>query len=78
MLADDFFSGLSWEVGLDRFRKELQAGPLELDILPLRRDAPIFLERRFRPQFSQSGQVAKLHSMALIPEYQLSIDTGGQ
>jgi hypothetical protein len=78
LLADDFFSGLSWEVGLDRFRKELQAGPLELDILPLRRDAPIFLERRFRPQFSQSGQVAKLHSMALIPEYQLSIDTGGQ
>ena len=78
LLADDFFSGPSWEVGLDRFREELKAGPLEVDILPLRKDAPIFLEKRYWPPFSQGEQAAELQSLTLIPEYQLSIDTGGK
>jgi len=76
LLEDDFFKGPSWSVGLDRFKAELSESPLELDILPLRKDAPIFLEKRYWPQFPQAGQVAELRSIALVPEYQLSIDTG--
>jgi beta-galactosidase len=74
LLDDNFYNGLPWEVGLKRFDKELKAGPLELAILPLRKDAPIFLEKKRWPEFPQSGQVAELKSLKLVPEYQLSID----
>jgi beta-galactosidase len=77
LLEDNFYTGLPWSVGLDRFRNELKAGPLELDILPLRKDAPVFLERRDRPTLLRSNQRDDLQSLRLIPEYQLSIDTEG-
>jgi hypothetical protein len=75
-LEDDFYNGQPWDIGLDRFKHELQTAPLELDILPLRKDAPIFLEKQYWPQFPKGDQMADLQSLKLIPEYQLSIDIG--
>jgi hypothetical protein len=75
LLDDNFYTGLPWSVGLDRFRKELKAGPLSLEILPLRKDAPIFVETRYWPLFPKSGQAAELRSLTLEPEYQLSINS---
>lgn len=76
LLDDDFYNGVPWMIGLDRFKTKLKAGTLKLDILPLRKDAPIFLEKGCWPEFPKNGQVAELKSLTLIPEYQLSIDTG--
>lgn len=76
LLEDNFYNGLPWEVGLKRFSQALNAGPLELYILPLRKDAPIFLEKGKWPDFPKSGQVAKLKSLKLVPEYQLIVDIG--
>lgn len=76
LLEDNFYNGLPWEVGLRRFGKELMEGPLELYILPLRKDAPIFLEKGEWPQFPKSGQTAELKSLTLVPEYQLILNTG--
>ncbi len=76
LLDDNFYNGMPWKVGLKRFSSELKSGPLQLDILPLRKDAPIFLEKGRWPRFPKSGQVAELKSLTLVPEYRLSIDTG--
>lgn len=76
LLEDNFYNGITWKVGLKRFQKALEAGPLELYILPLRKDAPIFLEKGEWPEFPKSGQVAELKSLTLVPKYQLIIDTG--
>jgi hypothetical protein len=72
LLDDNFYNGLTWRVGLKRFASEITRGPLELRILPLRSDAPIYLEPAYRPKdFPASGQIARLESVRLLPQYEL-------
>ncbi len=72
LLDDNFYDGLPWRIGLARFASELRRGPLELRILPLRSDAPIYLEPDYRPKdFPASGQIARLVSARLLPRYEL-------
>ena len=49
---------------------------LRLQILPLRSDAPLFIEKEYWPAFPQSGQVDELKLLKLNPEYQLIVDSG--
>jgi beta-galactosidase len=70
LLDDDFFKGVPWRVGLRRYRAELARGPLELRVLPLRSDAPIFLQGT-RPRFSATGQIADLRGVRAEVEYEL-------
>jgi beta-galactosidase len=75
LLDDNFYNGTPWTLGLKRF---LHAGPLatlDLSILPLRKDAPIYLQQNAWPTFSDTGQIDLLKSITWIPEYQLVIQT---
>ena len=74
LLADNFFNGMPWSVGLRRFSQEARKGPLELTILPLRADAPVFLEGRFRPAFGNSKQLADLKSVKLTAQYRFRVE----
>jgi len=69
MLDDHFYTGVPWEIGLKRFGTELKK-PLSVTVLPLRRDAPIFLEDGMRPN---EDQVAKILSVTITPEYRFRI-----
>lgn len=72
LLDDNFFNGLRWRVGLKRFAEEIRRGPLELRILPLRSDAPVYIEPVFRPtDWPASGQIARLESAQVLPRYEL-------
>ncbi|MFN2638026.1 MAG: hypothetical protein ABR585_13455, partial [Gemmatimonadaceae bacterium] len=73
LLDDDFFKGTPWRIGLRRFRSQLARGPLELRVLPLRKDAPIFLQTS-AISFPTSGQTANLIGIRAVPEYELIID----
>jgi hypothetical protein len=75
LLDDNFNNGLPWTVGLQRFIATGDDGPLELSILPLRRNAPIFLEKRFWPNFQGKSQLDDLKSATLIPQYRFEIET---
>ena len=44
LIADDFYKGTPWRVGLKRFWEELKEKPLSLQILPLDPAAPIYFE----------------------------------
>jgi hypothetical protein len=71
---DNFYKGTPWELGLWRYsQKELAAG-LELRILPLRRDAPIFLERLARPDFAQQTEIVRLKSVKLSREFETTLE----
>ena len=72
LLEDNFFDGEPWTIGLRRFAAAAASGPLELDILPLRTDAPIFLEKGMRPPPSATP-VAALRSVTIVPQYEVSI-----
>jgi beta-galactosidase len=65
LLDDNFYKGTPFEFGLWRLTPaELQAG-LELRILPLRADAPIYLPPGARPEFGPSGEALQLKRVSV-------------
>ena len=73
LLDDDFFDGTPWRVGLKRFAPEIARGALQLRVLPLRRDAPVYIQPEFAPSFQADGQVATVLGVRAIPEYELVV-----
>ncbi len=78
LLDDDFYNGQPWMIGLGRFLAAQGLSDFELSILPLRNDAPVYLELKDPPQFAPNGQIGKLAEIRLVPEYQLTIEAGGR
>ncbi|MGA2422149.1 MAG: beta-galactosidase [Candidatus Acidiferrum sp.] len=70
LIDDDFYKGTPWEIGLSSITVQDPDPTLELSILPLPKNAPIYLPPGAAPEFSASGQVAKLDQVAIVPEYQ--------
>ncbi len=65
-VTDDFYYGVPWEIGLWR------TGPdLELQILPLRGDAPIYLPPGAR--IAAGAEMAKIKSVNVFPEYEATL-----
>jgi beta-galactosidase len=75
LLDDNFFNGIPWMVGLRRFDQKVESGELELSILPLRKDSPIFLDKRYWPTFGDRNQLVDLKSATLIPQYKFRVET---
>jgi beta-galactosidase len=75
LLADNFYSGRPWTVGLRRFlANDNGAGTkLTLSILPLRKDAPVYFQLPSPIHFPGDGQVSRLGEVRLVPEYQLEV-----
>jgi beta-galactosidase len=74
LLDDNFYNGVPWAIGLKRYMPRSGFGPIELSIVPLRRDAPIFIEERFLPRFGDKKQIVDLESVRLIPQYKFRIE----
>lgn len=72
LINDDYSNGAPLEIGLRRHATELAQGPLEIAILPLRRDAvegaspKIFFPATARPDFGDRAEVAELRAAELI------------
>ncbi|HEY0809296.1 MAG TPA: beta-galactosidase, partial [Longimicrobiales bacterium] len=73
LLNDNFYNGTPWRISMKRYIEAIRRGPLELRILPLRSDAPIYIPAALRPAFPESGQVAQLQSLQAIPVYELKL-----
>jgi hypothetical protein len=74
LLTDNFYNGTAWEVGLRTISPQQLDHGLELQILPLREDTPIYLPQGARPAFPASGEIVKLVSVGVIPEYEVVRD----
>jgi hypothetical protein len=72
MLDDDYYYGGVWSIGLKRYRAQIQA-PLTLTVLPLRKDAPIYIDDAVRAQLPPADQVAVVRSIKVVPQYALKI-----
>ncbi|MBV8603826.1 MAG: beta-galactosidase [Pelomonas sp.] len=72
MLDDWYFNGQPWQIGL-RGLAHAPQGPLTLSVLPLRADAPIYLDRAHRPDFAGAQQFAQLRGVTLHPVYAAQI-----
>jgi len=73
LLADNFYNGAPWVIGLDRVPCR-ERDRLELKILPLRNQAPIYLPEGARPAPSPNGQVVSLKEVQAVPEYEAIVD----
>lgn len=74
LLADNYWNGEPWLVGLRRFASTSGELPdIQLHFLPIRADAPIFLSTEARTEMPSSGQMLKVKSVEAIPEYQLRV-----
>jgi len=78
LLTDDFYNGQLWTVGLKRFLAAQNPTTLALSIMPLRKDAPVYFEIAHHLDFAPNGQIDKLDSIRLIPEYQLEIHASAE
>ncbi|MDR3508484.1 MAG: beta-galactosidase [Caulobacteraceae bacterium] len=77
MLDDHFLDGRPWQVGLKRFASLLDQ-PLILTVLPLRGDAPIYLQEGYRPALTPGAQVAEVRQVTLTPEYSVTVSFAGR
>ena len=75
MMDDHFLDGSVWEIGLNRYSKEI-AGPLVLTVLPLRNDAPIYLDGGVAAMTGGQDQIADVLDVSAVPQYRLHIHTG--
>ena len=72
MLDDWYYNGQRWQVGL----KALKLGKdeaLKLTVLPLRADAPVYIDRAHRPDFAGQQQIAALRGLHLTPIYSAAL-----
>ncbi len=63
LIDDDFYNGRIWEIGLRRFAPEVISEGITLSILPLRKDAPIYLPPEQQPAFDPNGIALKVEAI---------------
>jgi hypothetical protein len=66
LIDDNFFSGNAFDIGLKRFAPDIYGKELLLKILPLRKDAPIYLPPEAWPKFTDSASGAELNGIDVI------------
>ncbi|MBN3751790.1 glycoside hydrolase family 35 [Paraburkholderia sp. Tr-20389] len=72
LIDDHFYNGLPWQIGVRNVTIDAQQ-PLMLTVLPLRADAPIYIDARHDPRMNTNGQVAALQSVNWVPEYEVVV-----
>ena len=72
-ITDDFYNGNAFDIGLRRHAPGILEGDLRIAILPLRKDAPIYLANEARPDFGSNENIASLESVEIVPRYQLQL-----
>ncbi|WP_245932958.1 beta-galactosidase [Caballeronia novacaledonica] len=72
LIDDHFCNGLPWRIGVRNVAIDPRA-PLTLTVLPLRTDAPIYLDVRHDPRPSGEEHVAEVRKIGWTPEYEVIV-----
>jgi beta-galactosidase len=73
LIDDRYYDGRPWVIGLKRFSRSLADGaPLELAVLPLRGDSPVYIDEALRPKLGNDEQAAQVNSVRAVPQYRMS------
>lgn len=66
LIDDNFYSGRAFDIGVNRYLPDILTGDLRLEILPLRKDVPIYLPDGAKPEFGASESLVKLQSAEIV------------
>jgi beta-galactosidase len=72
LLTDDFYNGNSFDIGLKRYAPDIYGKELLIKILPLRKDAPIYMAKEAWPEFGKGDSVLELKSVEIVEHHELS------
>ncbi|MBN3759848.1 beta-galactosidase [Burkholderia sp. Ac-20365] len=72
LIDDHFYNGLPWQIGVRNVTIDPRQ-PLILTVLPLRADAPIYLDARHDPRPAIQDQIAEVQSVTWVPEYEVVV-----
>jgi hypothetical protein len=75
LLTDDFYNGNPLEVGLRRYAPQILRGDLFLKILPLQKNAPIYLAKEAEPAFEHARSLVALREIQIIPRYTVQLES---
>jgi hypothetical protein len=64
-------------VGLRRYAPEITKGELRVAILPLRKDAPIYMAKEARPDLGSAESAVALERVEIVPRYQAQLGGRG-
>jgi beta-galactosidase len=73
LITDDFYNGNAFDIGLRRYAPDILSGDLRIAILPLRKDAPIYMADQARPHFGAADSAVSLDRVEIIPRYRLQL-----
>jgi beta-galactosidase len=74
LLIDDFYNGKPFDIGVRRYAPGILNGDLEVAILPLQKNAPIYLAKDAQPGFGDKPDVVSLDQVEIIPRYQVQLN----
>jgi hypothetical protein len=73
LLTDNFYNGKPFEIGLKGFRGEVYNEGMLLKILPLQKDAPIYLQDGTKPDFKGRKNILSLSKIEVYEKYQVKL-----
>jgi hypothetical protein len=75
LVADHFYYGAPWEIGIKRFAGQLKSQPLYLYFHPIAKDAACldYLKGKL-PPFGDQQEYLKINSITVIPEYKCRVE----
>jgi len=76
LLTDNFYYGEPWVIGLSTIPTELLNKTLEVRILPLQAQAPIYLPSGARPASQPGDQLADIEEVNFVPVYREVMQIG--
>lgn len=71
LLDDHFYNGETWVVSLKRLASSVKDGVLTLAIMPLRSDAPVYIQHK--PTFDLNGQACAVRNVTISVIYSLEV-----
>jgi len=71
LIEDNFYAGRTFDLGLNRYAPEILTGDLRLEVLPLRKDAPIFFEPKDRPDFGGRESIATVQNAEIVNRHEV-------
>ena len=75
LVADEFYKGLPWEIGLKRFVDGKSEREMTFCFRPIYRNAPFLVDFPAAkiPDFGQNGRFLSFGSVTFVPEYRVGI-----
>ncbi|GAA4812529.1 beta-galactosidase [Streptomyces ziwulingensis] len=76
LVADHFWYGPDWEIGLRRLGEEAVEHGVEIRILPLARDSKVYVDASVRDGLAAAHDTAVLHTARLVPVHRFAVRAG--